>query len=312
VQSAAVFLVSTLLAFPRVLWFFQTALPYYLPATGATLPFRNLLPVVSLGAIGFLSFLLAARRRRVILGEFIVTCLLGAVVFQTAALYVLDIIKNYGSYFFLKSGYFAAFVLIAMAGRCFKANSFRFASPSHFWRKYAIPALLLLLICGNVAFGAFVNVRAVVRVENLALSRPVYDAAVWVWQNVPSNVSVECIASPPLPFWVFAISHHAPPMGGGWWVQPPPSKNEWLRRATNGSVLVAVAGPAIPPDWLIGENTLNLSDFAVMFHEDNVFVLVLNPSGHDQPQPPPNSTPLLLDQVPPDPSDHVNLRRDWW
>jgi hypothetical protein len=112
--------------------------------------------------------------------------------------------------------------------------------------------------------GIFVDSRIVKRTEILSLRQPLYDAATWVRQNVPNNVTIECIAPQPMRFWFFVISHHSPPYGD--WLTPPPTNSQWLAQAANGSLLVVMTTA----------KTAAFSGFVVAFHEGTVFVLRLN------------------------------------
>ncbi len=267
-QFVGIFIASDILALPRVLWFFQTGLGHYLPVTGASLPLRNLLPLTTVGALAFALFLVSARKRKLGLTELAAPSLFIAALLQTLGLYVLDEIQHYASYFLLKSGYLASFSIISMAGQLFRNLGSSFA------RKVILGSFLTVLITGNILFGVYVNYRAVERTQALSLTIPVYDAATWIRDNIPSNVTVWTIAAFPIPIWVFAISHHAPPQNG--WAQPLPSKNQWLKEGIHGSTLLIVAGSEIPSDWFTSRGALDLTNFTVKFHEANVYVVAFN------------------------------------
>lgn len=270
-----IFIASTILALPRVLWFVQTALGHYLPVAGATSSLRDLLPLATIGSLGFALFLVSARKNKLTLRELAAPSLFIAALLQTLGLYVIDEIQHYASYFLLKSGYLASFSLIAMSGQLFKNLSL----PSlGFVRKMTLGLILAVLITGNILFGVFVNYRAVERTQALSLTFPVYDAAMWIRNNVPSNVTVWTIATSPIPFWVFTISHHISPQNG-FWGQPPPSKSQWLKQAINGSMLLIVAEPEISTDWFTNGGSIGLANFTVKFHEANAYVVIFNPEG---------------------------------
>ena len=270
-EFIGIFVASNILALPRVLWFFQTGLGHYLPVTGATLPLRNLLPLATVGALGFVLFLASATKKKLGLPELAAPSLLMAALLQTLGLYVLDNIQHYASYFLLKSGYLASFSVISMAGQIFKNLNH---PSSGLARKLILGSVLAILISGNILFGAYVNYRAVERTQALSLTIPVYDGALWIRNNVPDNVTVWTIAASPIPLWVFAISHHIPPQNS--WAQPPPTRNQLLKQTVDGSMLLIVAGPEIPTDWLTKGGTLDLNNFTVKFHEANVYVVIFN------------------------------------
>ena len=232
------------------------------------------MPLATIGGLGFALFLVSAWKRKLALAELVAPSLFLAALLETVGLYALDEVQHYASYFLLKSGYLASFSLIAISGQVFKNLSL----PSlGLVRKMTLSLVLVVLITGNILFGVYVNYRAVERTQALSLTIPVYDAAMWIRDNVPSNVTVWTIATSPLPSWVFAISHHAPPQNG--WAQPPPSKAQWLKQAIDGSMLLIVAEPEISKDWFTNGGTLDLTNFTVKFHEANVYVVIFNGDG---------------------------------
>ena len=262
--------ISSTLALPRLFWFLQMALGYYLPASGATLPLRNLLPLATVGGLGLVLFLASARRKKLDLTELAAPTLVTAALLQTFGLYIVDAVQHYASYFLSKSGYLASFSLIAMSGQLFKEVGH---PTSSFTRKLLLGLILLVLISGNVFFGVYVNSRAIERTRALSLTIPIYDAAIWIRNNVPNNVSIWTIAASPIPLWVFAISHHPLPQKE---LTPLLSKTEWLKQAIGGSMLLIVTEPELSKDWFTSNGTLDLTNFTVMFHEVNAYVVIFN------------------------------------
>ncbi len=273
VPFATMLLVSVALAFPRILWFIQR-LSFYLPASSPALPFPVFIPIGALGVAGLISFLLLTKQRRISLGELVVPCLHTVVLCQAAALFLLDSVMKYGSYFFTKSGYLGDFSSIGIAAYLFREDGVSFRSILNRGRRSIIPFLILILILANFGFAIRDDNQLVAEANATPLSHPVYDAAIWINQNIPNDVPVQCIASEC--FWVVAISLH-PPSNAQDLFQPLPSLHQWLNHTANRSVLLVAIEPGVPADWAALENNPSVLPLHILFHEENVFVLGSEP-----------------------------------
>jgi hypothetical protein len=273
VPSLGTFLISVLLSFPRPLWLLQR-LTFYLSATSPALPIVAILPVGGLGIVGLLSFIYSKRHESFGLTELVVPCLNIAVILQTAGLFLLDSIMNYGQYFFLKSGYLGTFSSLAVAGQIFRGNWLKFRRrPPRIDRRSFLTLLTLSLILANFALAIVADSRIVFEARRLSLNQPLYDAAAWINRNEPNDLPVGCLAPYPGPacLWVIAISNHPPLFNSS--ASLNVSLSEWLSSPAKKVILLVVVGPDVPSDWSALQSNSSAFSSRILYYESNVFVL---------------------------------------